>query len=172
MGAIEDGEYKAQKKTFWNDVYGVDMSVMTPTVMKEPLVDYVNRDMIVSTTQKLLDLDLTKCKKSDVNFASSYKLIMNYSDTIHGMVVWFDTPFSNLTRPVTLSTSPYQRGTHWKQTVFYCEKDMQVKKGDILEGSFACRQSKDNFRELDIKISYHIDTSSCKHDYYNLYKLK
>ena len=39
IAAIEDGQYKNQKKTFWNDVYGVDMSCLTPTVMKEPIVD-------------------------------------------------------------------------------------------------------------------------------------
>jgi len=42
VAAIEDGQYKHQKRTFWNDVYGVDMSVLTPTVMKEPLVDSVD----------------------------------------------------------------------------------------------------------------------------------
>ena len=42
IAAIDDGNYKKQKKTFWNDVYGVDMSVMTATVMKEPLVDSVD----------------------------------------------------------------------------------------------------------------------------------
>ena len=40
---------------FWKNVYGVDMSVLTPTVMKEPLVDYVNRDMIMSDSCKVLD---------------------------------------------------------------------------------------------------------------------
>ena len=42
VAAIEDGQYKHNKTTFWNDVYGVDMSCLTPTVMKEPLVDTVD----------------------------------------------------------------------------------------------------------------------------------
>ena len=42
IAAIEDAQYKGQKKSFWNDVYGVDMSCLTPTVMKEPLVDTVD----------------------------------------------------------------------------------------------------------------------------------
>lgn len=121
VAAIEDGEYKHQKCTFWNDVYGVDMSCLTPTVMKEPLVDTVNQQMIMSDACKILDLDLVNCKKSDVNFASQYSLNMKYTDRVHGLVAWFDTPFSNLTRPVMLSTSPYKKYTHWKQTVFYME---------------------------------------------------
>lgn len=43
IAAIEDGQYKGQKKSFWNNVYDVDMSCLTPTVMKEPLVDTVDQ---------------------------------------------------------------------------------------------------------------------------------
>ena len=39
IAALEDSVYKEQKKSFWNDVYGVNMSCLTPTVMREPLVD-------------------------------------------------------------------------------------------------------------------------------------
>ena len=157
---------------FWKEVYGVDMSVMTPTVMKEPLVDYVNKDMIMSNACKVVDLDLVHCNKDDVNFSNQYKLEMKYNDRVHGIVGWFDTAFSNLKHPVVLSTSPYRSGTHWKQTVLYLEKDLRVRVGDILEGSIAVRQSKENFRELDIKISYHIDAGTCKEDFTNMYKLR
>ena len=90
------------------------MSVLTPTVMKEPLVDYVNKDMIMSNSCKILDLDLVHCDKDDVNFSNKYRLEMKYNDKVHGLVGWFDTAFSNLKYPITLSTSPYRTGTHWK----------------------------------------------------------
>ena len=70
IAAIEDGSYKNQKKNFWNDVYGVDMSCLTPTVMKEPLVDSVDPNMIMSDDCKVLDLDLVNCNKEDVEFSS------------------------------------------------------------------------------------------------------
>ena len=155
IAALEDGQYKAQKRTFWNDVYGFDMSVMTPTVMKEPLVDTVNRDSIMSNSQKILDLDLVNCSKEDVEFSSYYELKALYNDRVHGLIAWFDTPFSNLTRPINLSTSPYKKYTHRKQTVFYMEQDIDVREGDTISGSLACRKSRGNFRELEIKISYH-----------------
>ena len=159
--------------TFWNDVYGVDMSVLTPTVMKEPLVDTVNSNMIMSDSCKILDLDLTTCKKDDVNFSNQYSLKMKFRDRIHGLVAWFDTPFSQLDKPVMLSTSPYKKYTHWKQTVFYMEKDLNVDEGDTLYGSIACRQATANHRELDIKISYHHDDSPGGNvAFTNLYKIK
>ena len=157
IAAIEDGQYKHQKRTFWNDIYGIDMSCLTPTVMKEPLVDTVDSQMIMSDACKVMDLDLVHCNKADVQFCSQYVLKMKYTDRVHGIVAWFDTPFSRLTRPVMLSTSPYKKYTHWKQTVFYMENDLDVREGDIIYGSIACRQSSTNFRELDIKISYNYD---------------
>jgi len=172
IAAIEDGQYKDQKKRFWNDVYGVDMSCLTPTVMKEPLVDVVNSDMLMSDSCKVLDLDLVHMKKEDVNFSNNWSLKMNYNDRVHGLIAWFDTPFTRLTRPNLLSTSPYKKYTHWKQTVFYTEQDIDVRQGDTMFGSIAVRQSKSNFRELDIKISYHIDTPLQKKEFVNMYKLK
>ena len=98
---------------------------------------------------------------------------MKFTDRVHGLVAWFDTPFSNLTRPVMLSTSPYKKYTHWKQTVFYMEQDLDVREGDTIYGSIACRQSTANFRELDVKISYHYDEKpSGNVAFINLYKVK
>jgi len=81
----------------------------------------------MSSACKVLDLDLVNCRKEDVNFSSAYELHMQYSDRVHGIVAWFDTPFSDLERPVMLSTSPFKKYTHWKQTVFYMEKDIDVR---------------------------------------------
>jgi protein arginine N-methyltransferase 1 len=173
VAAIEDSEYKGEKMTFWKNVYGVDMSVLTPTVMKEPIIDYVHKENIISDTCCILDLDLVRMKKEEVNFSVKYKLTMAYKDRLHGLVGWFDTAFSDLKNPITLSTSPYKNGTHWKQTVLYLEKDLIVREGDVLEGSIAIRQSEANFRELDIKVSYHIDTPCAgKEDFINMYKLR
>lgn len=51
---------------------------------------------------------------------------------------------------------PYIRPTHWKQTLFYFNDVLTVKKGDVLKGCIAVKKAKVNPRELDIKLSYHI----------------
>jgi protein arginine N-methyltransferase 1 len=50
-----------------------------------------------------------------------------------------------------------KKSTHWKQSVFYLEYPLDVRKGDDLCGSVASRKDKKNFRELNIKMSYNID---------------
>lgn len=71
-----------------------------------------------------------------------------------------------------LSTSPYKKYTHWKQTVFYMEQDLDVREGDRITGNIACRQSTTNFRELDVKIGYEYDAPRGKVAFQNLYKIK
>ena len=67
---------------------------------------------------------------------------------------------------------PYSKNTHWKQVIFYTEKDVYVEKGEVVKGSIAVRKNKTNFRELDIKISFHLDGQNGKSDNYQLFKLR
>ena len=114
MAAIEDSDFMGEKQNFWKDVYGVDMSIMSRGIFKDPMVDTVPADNVMSDTCCILDLDLVRCKKSDVEFSNFYSLKMNYNDKVHAMVVWFDTIFGDLPNPQTLSTSPFAKYTHWK----------------------------------------------------------
>lgn len=43
-----------------------------------------------------------------------------------------------------LSTSPYSKDTHWKQTIFYFKDSIPVYKGDKLEGSIAVKKNPTN----------------------------
>ena len=50
VAGIEDGDYSNKKKSFWNNVYGTDMSCVGNIVLKEPLVDSVGTNMIMSSS--------------------------------------------------------------------------------------------------------------------------
>ena len=52
------------------------------------------------------------------------------------------------------------------------EEDLDVREGDVIYGSIACRKSTSNFRELDVKISYHYDAAGGHKSMTNLYKIK
>jgi len=49
---------------------------------------------------------------------------------------------------------------------------MNVAAGDVLKGSIAVRKSKSNFRELDVKISYHLDGDYDRKDFTQMYKIR
>jgi protein arginine N-methyltransferase 1 len=94
IAGIEDGQFKSEKKAFWDDVYGVNMSCLTPTVMREPLIDTVGSNMIMTSSSKILELDLCTMKPSDVEFSSEYSLKSRFDDKIHALVAWWDCDFS------------------------------------------------------------------------------
>lgn len=124
VSAIEDDVFYQKKVSHWTDVYGFDMSCMKTAVLREAQIDLVDPRQIVSTACKVLDLDLNTMKKEEVNFSSRYSLKMLRNEKVHGLIGWFDCIFEDPKRPelkVTLSTSPYKKATHWKQTTFYLD---------------------------------------------------
>jgi protein arginine N-methyltransferase 1 len=114
VAGIEDASYKHSKIDFWKDVYGFDMTCLGAAAIKEPLVDSVNSDPIISDSCKILELDLCKMDPGDVEFSNEYCITFDQDETCHALLAWFDCMFSALTRPKTLSTSPYSKYTHWK----------------------------------------------------------
>ena len=156
VAAIEDAKYKYDKIEFWADVYGVDMSVMRKVALLEPLVDNVDSQSIVSSICPIMEINLQTMTLADIPFVSSYRLQIHKKDFVHALVSWFEVGFLHCHRPVTLSTSPKFKQTHWKQTIFYLDNAQPVNPGEVLEGSIAMRPNQINHRELDVKISYRL----------------
>jgi protein arginine N-methyltransferase 1 len=180
---MEDGSYKKSKLTFWDDIYGIDMSCIKPAAMGEPLVDTCEKKAINSSHCKVFEIDIYTVRKEDLDFSNSYELTFFRNDTVHGLMAWFDIYFDKLPNKVEFSTSPYGKHTHWKQVVFYTDYDIFVEKGkveinlffilgEVLKGSLAVRKSQHNFRELDIKMSFHHAGRSGKRDWLQQFKLR
>ena len=177
LAGIEDTDYKSTKINFWEDVYGVDMSCFKNAVIGEPIVDVCPQKLINTSSCRILDIDLYTVKKEDLDFSSKYEITFTRDDRFSGLVAWFDTGFTKLTKPYNLTTSPYKKSTHWSQTIFYTKNDLKVKKGDKVTGSIAVKKAKINFRQLDIKISYNVPKGKNekgeeeKESWYQLYKI-
>ncbi|KAI0072207.1 S-adenosyl-L-methionine-dependent methyltransferase [Panus rudis PR-1116 ss-1] len=54
----------------------------------------------------------------------------------------------------SFSTGPLSVPTHWKQTIFLLREPIIVHEGTVVQGTFKCRKSEDNSRELDVEIHY------------------
>ncbi|THH21417.1 hypothetical protein EW146_g166 [Bondarzewia mesenterica] len=59
-------------------------------------------------------------------------------------------------RITSFSTGPKSVPTHWKHTIFLLRDPIQVEEGTVVTGTFRCRKSEDNARELDVEIHYTI----------------
>lgn len=160
MAAIEDGKFKNSKIEFWNDVYGIQMRPMRSCVLIEPIVDIVENANIISSISPVFEADLEKVTVEELHFVSSFKMQFTRKVLMHGMVGWFEVGFTHCHKPVTLSTSPKYKSTHWKHTIFYFDPVIQVEAGQHLEGTIAVRYNPIHHRELDIKISYNVAASN------------
>ncbi|KAH9026669.1 S-adenosyl-L-methionine-dependent methyltransferase [Lactarius deliciosus] len=154
IAAIEDQEYKDEKINFWENVYGFDYSCIKDIALREPLVDTVDLKAVVTDPCVLKRIDLTTAKKEDLKFTAPFELRANRNDYIHAFLAWFDISFACTHKPVSFSTGPHAKYTHWKQTVFYTPETIRVSEDEKIVGELSCSPNARNNRDLDITISY------------------
>ncbi|KAI3495763.1 hypothetical protein L2E82_39398 [Cichorium intybus] len=172
LTAIEDAEYKEDKIEFWNNVYGFDMSCIRKQSMMEPLVDTVDQNQIVTNSQLLKTMDISKMTSGDASFTAPFKLIAERDDYIHALVAYFDVSFSVCHKMTGFSTGPRSRNTHWKQTVLYLEDVLTICQGEFVFGTMTVTQNKKNPRDVDITLKYALNGSRCTVSKTQQYKMR
>jgi len=135
--------------------------------IREPLVDIVESKAIVSESSKVYEVDLKTCTINDLDFKVDYEITFLRDDYVHALIAWFDIEFSSCPHPVTFSTGPFSKYTHWKQTVFYLEDILSVSRNEVITGHLKSTRNRENPRDLDIEILYNFQGG-----YSNLYKIQ
>jgi protein arginine N-methyltransferase 1 len=158
VAGIEDGEYKDDKIGFWDNVYGFNYSPMKDVALTEPLVDTVEMKAVVTDPCAVLTLDLYTVTPADLAFKVPYSLPVKRNDFIHAIIAWFDIQFTACHKPITFSTGPHAKYTHWKQTVFYLRDVLTVEEEEAVSGVLENKPNAKNKRDLDIKLSYTLET--------------
>jgi len=163
MCAIEDGQYKEEKIDWWSDVYGFDMSSIRSRALVEPLVDVVDHKQIVSSNCMLKEVDLYTVRIEDLEFSTPFEMKMRRDDYVHAFVTFFTVEFSKTHKKIGFSTSPDERYTHWKQTVFYLPDAICANKNETIRGTFAVKPNTRNQRDLDFIIKTDFDGAVSKY---------
>ena len=168
VAVLDDQAYYKKKLNYWNSVYGIKMTCMKKWVLAEPIVDPINHQDILSTSSRFLDLDLQTVTTKDLDFQSRFTMNIQMQGGMYGLVTWFDCQFDHGTKKISLSTSPYRKQTHWKQTVFYIEKPIDVVAGDVIEGRFRVCKAKQNHRQLNVQLSFSLNGQTQPVQYYRI----
>lgn len=150
--AIEDRQYKDEKINWWDDVYGFDMSSIRKVAISEPLVDVVDPKQVVTNACLVKEVDLYTVQKVDLEFSAPFHLQVRRNDYVQALVTFFNVEFTKCHKRVGFSTAPEAPYTHWKQTVFYFEDYMTVKKNEEIYGTFEMKPNPRNNRDLDFVI--------------------
>uniref|UniRef100_A0A1B6EFM7 type I protein arginine methyltransferase n=1 Tax=Clastoptera arizonana TaxID=38151 RepID=A0A1B6EFM7_9HEMI len=149
---IEDRQYKDEKINWWDDVYGFDMSAIRKVAISEPLVDIVDPKQVVTNSCLIKEVDLYTVTKEDLNFSAPFHLQVRRNDYIQALVTFFTIEFTKCHKRIGFSTAPDAPYTHWKQTVFYLNDYLTVKKNEEIYGVFSMKPNQRNNRDLDFSV--------------------
>jgi protein arginine N-methyltransferase 1 len=172
LTAIEDRKYKDEKIFWWDSVYGFNMSSIRDVAVKEPLVDVVEPQQIITDSCLVKEVDLYTVQISDLAFSAPYCLTAKKNDYIDALVAFFTVEFTKCHKRTGITTSPEARYTHWKQTVFYVEDCLTVKLGEQLTGLFAVSPNTRNKRDLDFNITFNFDGELMKINLKQMYFMR
>lgn len=153
IAAFSDSDFFTRNITFWNDVYGFNMSSMIKEAIKEATIDTICKTKICSTLSEFHQIDLNTCSLQAVQTVESkFSLTIGQDCHMHGLVGWFNCDFQ-LPHPIQLDTSPQSAETHWKQTIFPFEEPIKVNKEEKLAGEIKIFRDKSDVRSLRVEIS-------------------
>lgn len=134
MAAIEDNKRKNERVEWWNDVYGVNMKCVRDFALSEPSFQLVEPKQLMSTQFGVKYLNMYTATKKDLQFRCKYMLEMQRGGHMDGIVTYFHVFFSKSHTPMGFSTDPSVWRTHWMQTVFFFDKSVYVKAGELYYG--------------------------------------
>ncbi|XP_077157920.1 protein arginine N-methyltransferase 8 isoform X3 [Paroedura picta] len=150
MAAIEDRHYKDFKIHWWENVYGFDMTCIRDVAMKEPLVDIVDPKQVVTNACLIKEVDIYTVKPEDLAFTAAFCLQIQRNDYIHALVTYFNIEFTKCHKKTGFSTAPDAPYTHWKQTVFYLEDYLTVRRGEEIFGTLSMKQNENNVAPCEV----------------------
>ncbi|CAF3372084.1 unnamed protein product [Rotaria sp. Silwood1] len=151
---IEDRDYKEDKVEWWSNVYGYNMSCLKNYVMREPLVDTVDKRQICTDHFPLKTIDLKTMTIDDINIDSKFRLTALRDDYVHAFVTYFVAEFTACSQRTVINTAPGAGYTHWKQTVFYFPDYATIKHDEALEGTYYCKVNLENTKKLEFGIDF------------------
>ncbi|XP_063222637.1 protein arginine N-methyltransferase 1-like [Bacillus rossius redtenbacheri] len=169
---IEDRQYKDEKINWWDDVYGFDMQAIRKVAISEPLVDVVDPKQVVTNACLLKEVDLYTVRKEDLDFSAEFHLQVRRNDYIQALVTFFNIEFTKCHKRIGFSTAPEAPYTHWKQTVFYFDDYLTVKRAEEIHGRFCMRPNARNNRDLDFTIELQFDGELSQVHETNVYRMR
>ncbi|XP_042905424.1 protein arginine N-methyltransferase 6 isoform X1 [Parasteatoda tepidariorum] len=161
IAPITDHQQYEYSVDYWHktkDDYKVDMSILANLAAEQLRssvhVMSVDPASILSHASCVTVLELSTVPQSlSDSTQGSFKCNCFGKAIIHGFVIWFTVHFPN---NIVLSTSPYERETHWEQSVLYITPEV-VEQDTVIDGKLFIRRGEVYRRFLDIELEYHIN---------------
>lgn len=127
---------------------------------------------VVTSACVVKEVDLYTVTKEDLDFKAPFHLNVRRNDYVQALVTFFTIEFTKCHKRIGFSTAPEAPYTHWKQTVFYLNEYITVKKDEEITGTFAMKPNQRNNRDLDFFIDIDFKGELCFLTESNSYKMR
>ncbi|TPP61825.1 Protein arginine N-methyltransferase 3 [Fasciola gigantica] len=144
----------------WDNVYGFQMPTLRRAALTEAHILDVSDPRVIGPADAAQREEISRSVTGQT--CSLPKVTRSVGDStldesatyqLDAFVGYFDVQFDeDAPNPVSFSTSPTSRTTHWKQTVFFLDKPITVKSGDHLTGNFKVRRAIKDVRGLECSL--------------------
>uniref|UniRef100_G1QRR3 type I protein arginine methyltransferase n=1 Tax=Nomascus leucogenys TaxID=61853 RepID=G1QRR3_NOMLE len=120
----------------------------------------------------LQEVDIYTVKTEELSFTSAFCLQIQRNDYVHALVTYFNIEFTKCHKKMGFSTAPDAPYTHWKQTVFYLEDYLTVRRGEEIYGTISMKPNAKNVRDLDFTVDLDFKGQLCETSVSNDYKMR
>ena len=161
--------------SFWNSVYGFNMSGMRANLYDEAITRCMKPSTMAAESAIFLHLPLHTITVEELTFTKKFSVTMSEDiDSLDGWAVWFDIFFmpsrNSKMAPnpspadmrkegfIAFTTGPFGKETHWQQGIFLVNRDkskpVPLKKGQEINGEVGFQKKESKSRLLNIEIQW------------------
>ncbi|KAJ8942264.1 hypothetical protein NQ318_008008 [Aromia moschata] len=127
---------------FWDDVYGFSMKCMKSEVLKEAFIETIPPEKVCTDPVIVTEIDLKTCSVNACIFSSHFIFTANKDGKLTAIVGYFDA----IKYSFQLDLS-HRKHIGSKQFSFLRDT-IDLKKGDVVEGTLSCTRLTKNLRGL------------------------
>ncbi|XP_041458039.1 protein arginine N-methyltransferase 6-like [Lytechinus variegatus] len=160
--------FYSERIEFWSTVkekFGVDMSCIKPEAKKSLCsaihIEEVYGGDLLARENLISELNLETMTQDDLQcIKSSFRFSCFGKETFCGFTAWFTVTFDPKVKGkelLTLSTSPDEPCTHWRQCAMYLDEPIDVEQDTIIAGTITLTPGKQNRRFLNVELTYQVD---------------
>lgn len=185
IAPVSDSDYVEENISFWQNVYGFDMSAMMEKIHDDVLIRQLKPENVIGTGSIFFTLSLHSISASDLTFTKPFTISSEERiESLDGWVIWFDNFFlrsrdeelpqmsatefaSTARRGVAFTTGPWGKQTHWQSGVMLIDEKNQLRRlpGDQLkiEGTVGYKKQTEDARALNIDITWQVAGEDSRH---------
>ena len=130
MTAIDDHQYNDKLLSFWNSVYGINMTAMADKERREPRLLNVEEDQMRTNKIILQEIDMNTVKMTDIQLTSPFHLEVLKKGYIRGIALHYSVGFTSGRERIQYP----EKDKASKQSVLFLKDFLICSSGDDLVG--------------------------------------